>query len=178
MTVLDWIIIALYMLGMIGLSAYLRRGQTDHEDYYVGGRNLPWWAVLFAAILSAAMSSLDSSLNSLSAATLQDFVEKLHRPSPERLMTLGKITTVVWGVIITAFALLFCVAKPADTVIEGINMIGSLFARSSPVHRVGLDLGDPPPILPAVPGEDQPRPAHRRQREDPEQEINRRAICQ
>jgi Na+/proline symporter len=45
MNALDWTIIIAYMLGMIGLSAYLKRGQVDDEDYYVGGRNLPWWAV-------------------------------------------------------------------------------------------------------------------------------------
>jgi SSS family solute:Na+ symporter len=84
-------------------------------------------AVLFAAILSAAMSSLDSSLNSLSAATQRDFIQKIWRPSPKHMLTIGKVTTVIWGVIITAFALLFCAAKPADTVIEGINMIGSVF---------------------------------------------------
>jgi SSS family transporter len=84
-------------------------------------------AVLFAAILSAAMSSLDSSLNSLSAATMRDFIEKYYKPSPQRQLLVGRITTVVWGVVLTGFALLFCVAKPADTVIEGINKIGSLF---------------------------------------------------
>jgi len=42
---LDWIVIALYMAGMIGMSIYLGRGQQNEEDYYVGGRNLPWWAV-------------------------------------------------------------------------------------------------------------------------------------
>lgn len=30
---------------MIALSVYLARGQTSEADYYVGGRNLPWWAV-------------------------------------------------------------------------------------------------------------------------------------
>jgi SSS family solute:Na+ symporter len=84
-------------------------------------------AVLFAAILSAAMSSLDSSLNSLSAATSCDFVEKFWAPSPRWRLTLGKIITVVWGVIITGFAFLFWAASPADTVIEGINKVGSLF---------------------------------------------------
>ena len=45
MTTLDWVIIVAYMLGMIGLSVYLGKGQKDEEDYYVGGRRLPWWAV-------------------------------------------------------------------------------------------------------------------------------------
>lgn len=45
MSTLDWTILALYMLGMIGLSIYLSRGQENQADYYVGGRNLPWWAI-------------------------------------------------------------------------------------------------------------------------------------
>ena len=45
MSPLDWIIIFLYLAGMVALSVYLARGQTSEADYYVGGRNLPWWAV-------------------------------------------------------------------------------------------------------------------------------------
>ena len=45
MTPLDWVIIVVYLLGMIGLSVYLGRSQNDEEDYYVGGRRLPWRAV-------------------------------------------------------------------------------------------------------------------------------------
>jgi Na+/proline symporter len=45
MSALDWTIIAVYLAAMIGLAVYLGRSQTNEEDYYVGGRNLPWWAV-------------------------------------------------------------------------------------------------------------------------------------
>jgi len=45
MNAIDWTIIIAYLLGMVGLSVYLGRGQESAEDYYVGGRNLPWWAV-------------------------------------------------------------------------------------------------------------------------------------
>ena len=41
----DWLVIAVYLVAMVGLSAWLARGQRDEGDYYVGGRNLPWWAV-------------------------------------------------------------------------------------------------------------------------------------
>ena len=27
------------------MSVFLSRGQESTDDYYVGGRNLPWWAV-------------------------------------------------------------------------------------------------------------------------------------
>ncbi len=81
--------------------------------------------VLFAAILAAAMSSLDSALNSLSAATMRDFIEKFAKVPEHRLMRVAKITTVIWGAVITGFA--FLVGGISDTVVEGINKIGSAF---------------------------------------------------
>lgn len=52
-------------------------------------------ALLFAALLAAAMSSLDSALNSLSASTMRDFVSKWKSDADQ--INLGKITTVIWG---------------------------------------------------------------------------------
>jgi len=110
---------------------------NDHLDYLVPVfvlQRLPpgLTGLIFAAILSAAMSSLDSALNSLSAATMRDFVEPYalaHEESEEaknaRMLRYGKITTVIWGVIMTGFA--FFVGGISDTVVEGINKLGAFF---------------------------------------------------
>ncbi len=45
MSSVDWLIVFVYSAGMIGLSIFLSRGQENEEDYYVGGRDMPWWAV-------------------------------------------------------------------------------------------------------------------------------------
>lgn len=45
MGVVDWIIVAAYMAGVVAFAAYIGRGHEDAEDYYVGGRSLPWWAL-------------------------------------------------------------------------------------------------------------------------------------
>lgn len=45
MLTLDWIVLTLYLGAMIALSAWLSRGQRSESDYFVGSRNLPWWAV-------------------------------------------------------------------------------------------------------------------------------------
>ncbi len=45
MNSLDWFIIVIYLCAMIGLSVYLGRGQSNEEDYFVGGRKLSWWSV-------------------------------------------------------------------------------------------------------------------------------------
>lgn len=83
--------------------------------------------LLVAAILAAAMSSLDSLLNSLSAATLRDFVEpRLGAQASERRRLLAsRLVTAGWGVLIVLFGLM--VGGLASSVVEGINRIGSLF---------------------------------------------------
>ena len=84
-------------------------------------------ALIFAAILAAAMSSLDSALNSLSASTMRDFVERFFVTDMDgvRHLRLSKATTVVWGLLITGFA--FIVGDISETVVVGINKIGSAF---------------------------------------------------
>ncbi|MEQ8276281.1 MAG: sodium/solute symporter [Deltaproteobacteria bacterium] len=82
-------------------------------------------AVLFAAILAAAMSSLDSALNSLSASTMKDFIERRRALKSDELLRVGRITTVIWGAAITGMA--FLVGGMSGTIVEAINKIGSAF---------------------------------------------------
>lgn len=83
--------------------------------------------LLVVAIFAAAMSSLDSALNSLSAATYKDLYERYLRPDagPREALRMSRIFTVFWGLFCTAFA--FAVGGMAGTVIEAINKIGSAF---------------------------------------------------
>jgi SSS family solute:Na+ symporter len=102
----------------------------DHLDYLVPQfilLHIPTGlrALLFAAILAAAMSSLDSAINSLSASTMRDFVERGRDLSERRILLFSKLTTVLWGLAITGFA--FLVGNISSTVLEGINKIGSAF---------------------------------------------------
>lgn len=79
--------------------------------------------LLVAAILAAAMSSLDSALNSLSAATLRDFVEP--RLGAARALKAGRYVTAIWGVAIMAFAV--GASDVSTSVVESINRVGALF---------------------------------------------------
>jgi SSS family solute:Na+ symporter len=115
--------------GSEALRAAVPSGRLDYlvprfiELYLPAGVR----GLLVAAILAAAMSSLDSLLNSLSAATLRDFVEPRlgERASPARRLRAARGVTVVWGAIIVVFAL--WVGDFATSVVEGINRIGALF---------------------------------------------------
>lgn len=91
---------------------------------------------IFIAIMAAAMSSLDSSINSLSAATLEDIYKKILKKNIARYIEIkiSKIFTFFWGVFCIGFA--FFVGDISPTVIESINKIGSAFY--GPVFAVFL----------------------------------------
>ena len=63
MGVLDWLVIAIYVVALVLFSLWVGRGQSDGTDYYVGGRNLPWWAIGIStmATQSSAISSAYTS---------------------------------------------------------------------------------------------------------------------
>ena len=57
MAFLDWLVIAVYGAAVVGIGAVANRRQKQADDYYLGGRNLPWWAVgisILATSFSAA----------------------------------------------------------------------------------------------------------------------------
>jgi Na+/proline symporter len=51
MTPFDWIILAIYCAGVLGLALYFRaRASRSMEGFFVAGRNLPWWVIGFADV--------------------------------------------------------------------------------------------------------------------------------
>src|SRR5271156_5733188 len=51
MHLLDWIILVIYCLGIVGLALHFRkRASRDIEEFFVAGRNLPWWVIGFADV--------------------------------------------------------------------------------------------------------------------------------
>lgn len=81
---------------------------------------------VFIGILAAAMSSLDSALNSMSACTMRDIYVPYVRPqaSDRHYLLVSRLFTASWGVVCMGFA--FFVPAIGATVIEAINKVGSL----------------------------------------------------
>ncbi len=93
------------------------------EHFPTGLRGL-----FLAGVFAATMSSIDSAMNALSAATLEDFLKRFPgfpALSPRRELFLSRVFTVLWGGVATLFAL--TLIHSGDTVIEIINRLGSLF---------------------------------------------------
>lgn len=81
--------------------------------------------ILLVAIFSAAMSSLSSAINSLSAVSVEDFFNRDKKLSNEKYMKYSRFTALFWGTVCIILA--FFVGDIAKTVIEAINKIGSVF---------------------------------------------------
>lgn len=82
--------------------------------------------LLLVAVLSAAMSSVSGTLNSLSAATLKDIVIPYFKKDMDDKLAykLSLVFTVFWGLVCTLIAIFG--DKFAATAIEAINKVGSL----------------------------------------------------
>ena len=83
--------------------------------------------LVMVALFSAAMSSLDSTINSLSAATIKDLWEPFVQKGPipeEKQLLLSRSLTVFWGALIVFFS--FFVGDISKSVIESVNKVGSL----------------------------------------------------
>lgn len=82
--------------------------------------------ILIVGILSAAMSSLSSTINSLGAVTVEDIFNRgTKKLSLANYMKISKLSVLFWGVVCIAAAYLF--GGSQGTVIELINIISSQF---------------------------------------------------
>lgn len=130
-----------YCLVGMGLAAYA----LQHADFIPSlprtGSGEPNYNLVFPAfvtrefpaglaglaivgLFAAAMSSIDSALNSLSASTIEDFVARGRQLPERRLFLLSKLATLGWGLFAVAFS--FEVEQIAPTVLEAINKVGSM----------------------------------------------------
>ncbi len=46
----DLAVLVLYMVGITAWGAWLGRGNRGGTDYFLGSRNLPWWAVMLSVV--------------------------------------------------------------------------------------------------------------------------------
>ena len=80
--------------------------------------------LVMVGIFAAAMSSIDSALNSLSAATVEDAINRRWQLSEGQLFLASKLATLAWGALAVAFS--YQVERIAPTVLEAINKVGSM----------------------------------------------------
>ena len=53
----DWIVIVVYLLGIIGLGVWFGKDQKNTRDYFLGSKDTPWWGIGLS-IVAAETSAL------------------------------------------------------------------------------------------------------------------------
>ncbi len=86
--------------------------------------------LIIAGIFAAALSSIDSTLNSLSTVTIVDWYRRLGdgKGSDAHYVRSSRVATVLWGLLATVSALL--VSRSEGSIIELVNQVGSYFYGS------------------------------------------------
>ncbi len=145
--------VLLYCLIGVGLANYAAENAVFFEQLSVNGKNpnfnlavpvfflneLPMGmlGLSLVALLAAAMSSLDSVINSLSAVSMEDFVKSTswgNTLSDQQELWLCRCFTITWGGMAVLGS--FWVGDIASTVIVAVNKIGSV--TNGPVLAVFL----------------------------------------
>lgn len=105
--------------------------ETNDKDYvfiHFILNNLPKGIIglLLAVILSAAMSSTASELNSLASTTTMDLYKRnvSSEKTDKHFLNASRLFTLMWGVFAVIVA---CTANLFDNLIQLVNIIGSIF---------------------------------------------------
>lgn len=115
---------------LINLSG-LEINDVNYIFPYFVTRHLPIGiaGVMIAAILAAAMSSISSELNALSASSVMDIYCRLvqREAPPSHYLWISKLVTVFWGIVASTVAVY---SGQLGSLIEVVNLFGSFFYGS------------------------------------------------
>ncbi|WP_221029742.1 sodium:solute symporter [Actomonas aquatica] len=71
--IFDWVVIALYLLGMLGVGWICynkeKRGANSTDDYFLAGRDVPWWAAGLSLYATGTSAISFIAIPALSFAT-------------------------------------------------------------------------------------------------------------
>ena len=144
---------ALYLTGT-SLFAFYHRNPSHLRGLTSVDAILPFFAVhelhfgiagfIVAAILASSMAVMSAGINSLTTATTVDFYQRIFRPNetPEHYANVGRVGTVIWGVVVTFLAIFAGVFGPlaigylrissfVSGPILGIFLLGALTKRTT-----------------------------------------------
>src|SRR5687768_2903193 len=74
-TALDFFVLVLYLAGTTVLGVWLGRDQKDAKDYFVAGKRIPWWAILFSVVATETSALTFISIPGLAYATNLGFLQ-------------------------------------------------------------------------------------------------------
>jgi solute:Na+ symporter, SSS family len=74
-TALDFFVLIVYLVGTTVLGIWLGRGQETARDYFIAGKRIPWWAILFSVVATETSALTFISIPGLAYTTNLGFLQ-------------------------------------------------------------------------------------------------------
>jgi SSS family solute:Na+ symporter len=104
---LDIAVIVAYLAGTTLLGLWVGRRQKDAKDYFVAGRDIPWWAVMFSVVASETSALTFISIPGLAYGTNLGFLQIAAGYILGRIVVAYTLLPRYYeGELVTAYALL------------------------------------------------------------------------
>jgi solute:Na+ symporter, SSS family len=106
-TALDFIVLVVYLIGTTLLGVWLGRDQKDAKDYFVAGKTIPWWAILFSVVATETSALTFISIPGLAYVTNLGFLQIATGYLLGRIVVAYTLLPKYYqGDLVTAYALL------------------------------------------------------------------------
>jgi SSS family transporter len=106
-TALDFFVLVVYLLGTTALGYWLGRDQKDAKDYFVAGKRIPWWAILFSVVATETSALTFISIPGLAYTTNLTFLQIATGYLLGRIVVAYTLLPRYYkGELVTAYALL------------------------------------------------------------------------
>ncbi|MDQ3672769.1 MAG: sodium:solute symporter [Gemmatimonadota bacterium] len=144
-TALDFVVLIVYLVGTTLLGIWLGRDQKDAKDYFVAGKAIPWWAILFSVVATETSALTFISIPGLAYMTNLGFLQLATGYLLGRIVVAYTLLPKYYqGDLVTAYALLekrFGVAtrRFASIVFMGTRALADsvrIFATAIPIALI------------------------------------------
>lgn len=157
-TAIDFVVLAAYLVGITAWGTWLGRGQSTGADYFLGGRSLPWGAVMLSVVATETSTLTFLSIPGVAYGGTLVFLQLTFGYLAGRIaVALVFLPAYYRGDLSTAYALLDDRFGPGPRrFTSGIFMVTRLLADSVRLFATAIPLaiitGWPYPVSIAVIG--------------------------
>ena len=100
-------IVIAYLLGVTALGVWFRRGQQNAQDYFLGGKSAPWWALAFSIVATETSTLTIIGTPAISYATNLTFIQLVFGYLVGRALIVALLLPGYFrGEFLTAYALI------------------------------------------------------------------------
>src|SRR5258708_25057442 len=73
----DWLVIVVYLGGIMGMGIWFGKDQTNTRDYFLGSRNIPWWGIGLSIVAAETSALTIVGVPAMAYGTIMAFLQMI-----------------------------------------------------------------------------------------------------